>query len=107
MPTAGFPAPLSALVDAIAKIPGIGRKTAERHALWFVTGRGGGEAATALGDALHGLPESVETCFRCGHIADATNAFAGRPVLCTVCKDGKRDGALLCVVAKVQDLLAI
>src|SRR5262249_27296201 len=47
----------------------------------------------------HGRP-----CERCGNIADPD---PGEPAVCAICRDSRRDASLLCVVARVQDLLAI
>jgi recombination protein RecR len=46
----------------------------------------------------------VRPCERCGHVAAARE---GAPALCAICLDNKRDASTLCVVGRVQDLLAI
>src|SRR5204862_2107536 len=60
--------------------------------------------AADLGRELSSLSSSIRPCSRCRNIAEIDGAGVA---VCTICQDGKRDGALLCVVAKVQDLLAI
>ena len=50
------------------------------------------------------MHERVGTCERCGHVAERR---ADEPTLCSICRDSRRDQSLLCVVARVQDLLAI
>jgi recombination protein RecR len=51
------------------------------------------------------LTTTVKPCERCGSVAEVGEP--GAPVWCTICFDNKRDPHLLCVVARVQDLLAI
>lgn len=97
-----LPDPLLHLIELLARLPGVGEKTAQRFALHLVAERSG--TARALGAALVELGERVKSCERCGNIAEVDNA--GHAV-CGVCRDSRRDSALLCVVAKVQDLLAI
>jgi recombination protein RecR len=50
------------------------------------------------------LRDELGPCHRCGNIAEIRD---GQPPVCDVCADSKRDGRLLCVVARVHDLLAI
>ncbi len=97
-----LPDHLRLLIELLARLPGVGEKTAQRFALHLVAERSG--TAQALGEALSGLSQRVKSCERCGNIAEVDQT--GR-ALCAVCRDTRRDSALLCVVAKVQDLLAI
>jgi recombination protein RecR len=97
-----LPDHLRLLIELLARLPGVGEKTAQRFALYLVAERSG--TARALGDALSGLGEWVKSCERCGNIAEVD---AAGKALCSVCLDSRRDGSLLCIVAKVQDLLAI
>jgi recombination protein RecR len=60
--------------------------------------------ATDLGGELVHLKNAVRACERCGNLAEVDGD--GHAV-CAVCRDGRRDASLLCVVARVQDLLAI
>jgi recombination protein RecR len=86
----------------LARLPGVGEKTAQRFALFLVAE--GGELAPDLGQELATLRESVRPCERCGNIAEVDDS--GHAV-CSVCRDTRRDPTLLCVVARVQDLLAV
>jgi recombination protein RecR len=97
-----LPEALLHLIELLARLPGVGEKTAQRFALHLVAERSG--TAQALGAALSELGERVKSCERCGNIAEVD--AAGKAV-CGVCRDNRRDGSLLCIVAKVQDLLAI
>jgi recombination protein RecR len=97
-----LPDPLLHLIELLARLPGVGEKTAQRFALHLVAEKSG--TAQALGDALRQLGTRVRSCSRCGNIAEVS---ASGQAVCGVCLDSRRDGALLCIVAKVQDLLAI
>ena len=57
----------------------------------------------ALGAELSTLRDELGPCQRCGNVAE----LAGQSALCTVCTDSKRDEKVLCVVARVHDLMAI
>ncbi|WP_437968211.1 recombination mediator RecR [Sorangium sp. So ce260] len=98
----GLPGRLSRVAQLLARLPGVGEKTAQRFALFLVTA--GEDTARDLGSELAELCDHIRPCVRCGHIAEIDED--GR-ALCAICQDTRRDGALLCVVARVQDLLAI
>lgn len=97
-----LPDPLLHLIELLARLPGVGEKTAQRFALHLVAEKSG--TARALGDALSLLGARVKSCQRCGNIAEVDDAGTA---VCLVCRDTRRDTSLLCIVAKVQDLLAI
>ena len=85
------------LVQLLARLPGIGERTALRLAFHIL----GSEPAYAksLGTALTTLHERVHRCELCGNY--------GERARCDVCLDQRRDPRVLCVVARVQDLIAI
>jgi recombination protein RecR len=89
------------LVKLLARLPGVGEKTAQRYVLWLLTADE--SLARDLGAELATLRDELGPCERCGNVAEI---HEGRAV-CDVCADGKRDGKLLCVVARVHDLMAI
>lgn len=98
-----FPDRLLRVVQLLSRLPGVGEKTAQRYALMLASGD---EAvARDLGRELTELRDWVAPCARCGHIAERQKDDP-EPV-CSICRDPKRDGAMLCVVARVQDLMAI
>jgi recombination protein RecR len=97
-----IPTVLRQLVQQFARLPGVGEKTALRFTLHMVLG--GQHVMEALAQALNEARARLGACEACGNIAE-TNA-AGR-LVCTICDDHRRDATLLCVVAKVQDLLAM
>jgi recombination protein RecR len=98
-----LPARLDRIIALLARLPGVGEKTAQRYALFLLTADPG--VAEGLGEELVTLREHLCPCALCGNIAEV--GAPGAPVLCEICADNKRDARLLCVVARVQDLLAI
>jgi recombination protein RecR len=97
-----LPDRLRALSQLLSRLPGVGEKTAQRYVL-YLAGEGGTLAA-ALGTELALLTERVKPCERCRNLAEVDEAGAA---ICDVCRDSRRDPSLLCVVARVQDLLAV
>lgn len=89
------------LVKLLSRLPGVGEKTAQRYVLWLLTAEEG--LSRDLGAELSGLRDALGPCERCGNIAEIEDGHA----VCDVCRDGKRDATLLCVVARVHDLVAI
>ncbi|TKC99411.1 recombination protein RecR [Polyangium fumosum] len=101
-----MPERLTRVAHLFARLPGVGEKTAQRFALFLATADE--EVAHDLGTELAVLRDHVRPCDRCGNIGEiAEGAQPGEPVCCAICRDERRDKALLCVVARVQDLLAI
>jgi recombination protein RecR len=86
----------------LARLPGVGEKTAQRFALFLVTE--GGNLTEELSEELRAVRESVRSCDRCHSMAELDETGAA---VCGVCRDTRRDASLLCIVAKVQDLIAI
>jgi len=100
---AGMPPRLARVAQLFGRLPGVGEKTALRFALFLATGEE--VAARELGTELSALRDHIKPCTRCGNIAEAESPDL--PAVCSVCADTRRDASLLCVVARVQDLLAI
>ena len=96
-----LPRRLEKLVRLLSRLPGVGEKTALRYTLWLVTDP---TVAQELGSCLSDLSTQVRPCDNCGNLAEPDPEGIAR---CTICRDGRRDSKLLCVVAKVQDLMAI
>lgn len=97
-----LPESLSRLVHLLARLPGVGEKTAQRYALHLIGD--GGDLAPRLGSELTSLGERIRPCVRCGNIAELD---ADGHAECVVCRDHRRESRVLCVVARVQDLIAI
>ncbi|MCQ2318310.1 MAG: recombination mediator RecR [Bacteroidales bacterium] len=88
---------LEKAVDELAKLPGVGRKTALRLALHLL---GEDKIATdMLSQALLNMRNNIVLCKRCYNISDEEE--------CSICSNPKRDNELLCVVADMRDVMAI
>ena len=85
------------LVAELAKLPGIGRKTAQR--LTFHLLKQPPEAAERLAEAIRRVRGQVVACGTCGNLADEDP--------CPICRDPRRDATLLCVVEESGDVGAI
>ena len=84
-------------VNQIAKLPGIGKKTALRLVLHLI--REKQDSTTALTDALNALRANIRFCATCHNISDNE--------VCSICISHKRDRAVLCVVEDAKDVMAI
>ncbi|HMH81409.1 MAG TPA: recombination mediator RecR [Gemmatimonadales bacterium] len=85
------------LVTELAKLPGIGRKTAQR--LTFHLLKQPAETATRLAEAIRTVRERIMPCGVCGTLTDEDP--------CAICRDPRRDASLLCVVEEASDVTAI
>jgi recombination protein RecR len=85
------------LVTELAKLPGIGRKTAQR--LTFHLLKQPAEIATRLAEAIRTVRARVTACAVCGTLTDEDP--------CAICRDPRRDASLLCVVEEASDVSAI
>ena len=85
------------LIQLLAKLPGLGPRSARRAALHLIKKRE--QLMTPLTDALETARERISVCNVCGNI-DSQNP-------CTVCVDPKRDSTVIVVVADVADLWAL
>lgn len=90
---------LDNLCACLSKLPGIGRRSAERMAMKLVRNRDGllKELIAALEDA----GKSIRCCSMCGNITSVENE------LCRLCTDKNRDGKILCVVEDPNDIIMI
>ncbi|MBN1813860.1 MAG: recombination protein RecR [Anaerolineae bacterium] len=91
------PASVTRLIEELAELPGIGRKTAAR--LTFFLLRDQTELAERLADALRALKEQTRFCSICFNITESDP--------CPICADTARDRSLICVVEEPLDVLAI
>lgn len=88
---------LQDLIDALGRLPGIGPKSAQRIA-FYVLSRPKAEAEL-LAQALIDAKEKIRFCAKCGNIAQEE--------LCAICRNPKRDQAVICVVEEAKDVRAI
>src|SRR6201986_2165296 len=97
MPSAVAGPEIERLIQLLARLPGLGPRSARRAALHLIKKR---EALMApLTSALQTAMEKIEVCKICGNI-DTQNP-------CTVCTDARRDPSIIVVVADVADLWAL
>lgn len=92
-----MPESLERLVTELARLPGIGRRTAQRLAVHLV--RADPQQSIQLARALDMARERIVRCDRCF-------GFSETPT-CSICTDPRRDTALLCVVEEPTDVLLI
>jgi len=85
------------VIEEFAKLPGIGRKSAERLAYHIL--RVNKAEAIGLADAIRDVRENVRYCNECFNLAEAD--------LCVVCQNPARDRSLLCIVEQPRDLMAL
>ncbi len=88
---------LDAAVAELAKLPGIGRKTALRLALHLL--RKEPETAIALGTSIIDLRNGISYCRICHNISESD--------ICPICADSRRDRQTVCVVENVKDVITI
>lgn len=89
--------PIYRLVQHLARLPGIGEKTATRLALHIV--RAPKAQVRELAETLVDVIEKIRLCSVCANLTETDP--------CAMCTDGRRDPRMICVVAAPQDLLAI
>ncbi|SMQ61257.1 DNA replication and repair protein RecR [Altererythrobacter xiamenensis] len=88
---------IEALAGALARLPGLGPRSARRAVLWLVKNRE--QALPALLTALGTVQDTLVECDTCGNV-DTKNP-------CGICADPRRDRKSLCVVEDVADLWAL
>jgi recombination protein RecR len=88
--------PIERVIIELAKLPGIGRKTAQRLAFHLL--KAPAEDVTSLAAALGDLRQQIRLCTTCFNLADGE--------LCPICADAGRDRSVLCVVEEPTNLMA-
>ena len=89
--------PISRLIQELAKLPGIGEKTASRLAMHIL--RTSKENAEALARAILEVKDKIRFCSQCFNLTDQDP--------CRICQDPKRNREILCVVSNPEDLVAL
>ncbi|MCL2562850.1 MAG: recombination mediator RecR [Oscillospiraceae bacterium] len=92
-----FPPALETLIDQFARLPGVGRKSAQRLA-FYVMGLPESEANT-FAEAIVNAHKTVHVCPTCQILTDLS--------LCNICQSNRRDRSIVCVVADPKDVLSI
>ncbi len=85
------------LIDRLGTLPGVGPKSAQRMALYLQAAEP--DDVTGLVDAIAAVRDRVHVCEVCGNLTEEP--------LCSICRDGRRDPALICVVEDAKDIQAI
>ncbi|HEV7918519.1 MAG TPA: recombination mediator RecR [Solirubrobacterales bacterium] len=89
--------PVEKLITELSKLPGIGRRTAQRLAFHIL--RVDGDEALELADAIREVKEKIGFCEVCFNLTD-------QPV-CRICSDERRDKSLICVVEEPSDIIPV
>ena len=92
-----LPEPISSLIGALSKLPGIGPRSAERIALHLVQAEAG--AVKHLAEVLLEARERVRFCEVCGALTEMSP--------CALCTDTRRDASLVCIVERPVDIISI
>jgi recombination protein RecR len=92
-----YAAPVENLISQLARLPGVGQRTAQRLAFHLL--RATPEDAQALAAAIVDVKERIGFCERCFNLAEGP--------LCVICADERRDRTLICVVEDPSDVVAL
>jgi recombination protein RecR len=92
-----YPASIQNLIKNIAKLPGIGEKTAERLAMHIL--RGSRQEAERLAHSILNVKDKVKFCTTCFALSDDD--------ICSMCSDPARDSTFVCVVEQPADMVAV
>ena len=89
--------PLLIAIDELSKLPGIGKKTAQRLAIFLLKSKD--DQVDNLLTALKDLKLKLRFCLRCFNLSEEE--------LCNICKSEKREKSVICVVEEASDVMAI
>jgi recombination protein RecR len=92
-----LPEPITALIAALTRLPGIGARSAERIALHLVQAEAG--SVKQLAEAILNARERVGFCKACGALTEQSP--------CAICADPRRDASLLALVERPVDILSL
>jgi recombination protein RecR len=92
-----FPAPVEQLITELSKLPGIGRRSAQRITFYLL--RRPRDEAQLLSQAIIDVKEKIRFCDRCYNYSEEE--------LCNFCRDARRDDTLICVVEEPNDIIPI
>ncbi len=92
-----FPTPVEQLITELSRLPGIGRRSAQRIAFYML--RRPREDAAALAAALIDVKDKIRFCRQCFNFTEEE--------LCGFCRDARRDAGLICVVEEPSDIIPI
>ena len=89
--------PIQRLISELAKLPGIGARTAQRLAFYIL--RASAEDAAALAESITEVKLRIRLCEVCFNLADEPR--------CRICSDERRDAGLICVVEEAGDVIPV
>ena len=92
-----IPEPVVSLISALAKLPGVGPRSAERIALHLV--QTDSAVVKQLADIILHAREKIQFCTTCGALTEKSP--------CPICDDTRRDASLVCVVERAVDILSV
>jgi len=88
---------MECLIEALGRLPGIGRRSAERMAFYLLDADA--EEVAALARALHDIKTKVGRCGQCGSMAEGER--------CAICQNPRRDRSRICIVEKPKDVIRL
>lgn len=89
--------PIGALIELMARLPGLGPRSARRAVLYLIRKRAA--LLRPLAEAMMAVAESARECLNCGNV--------GTEDICEICRSEVRGNGLICVVEDVSDLWAM
>jgi recombination protein RecR len=92
-----FPEPVENLISELARLPGIGRRSAQRIAFFML--RRPRQDAQELAEAIVDIKDKIGFCRQCFNFTDQE--------LCLFCRDARRDASVICVVEEPSDIIPI
>ncbi|MDM8534419.1 recombination mediator RecR [Clostridiaceae bacterium HSG29] len=92
-----YAGPIARLINEFSKLPGIGKRTAERLAYYII--ETDTEEAIKLSNAIIETKEKIKFCSKCFNLAEDE--------LCEICQSTKRDSTTICVVESPKDIISI
>jgi len=97
MPSSMYSPVLDNLISQLTRLPGVGTRTAQRLAFHLL--RAPQDEALALAEAIREAKERIGPCSECGNLTEED--------VCEICRDMRRDRAVICVVEQPADLVSV
>lgn len=92
-----YSTPIAKLIESFSKLPGVGRKTAQRLAFHVISMNI--DDVKELSESIYKAKESVRYCIKCCNLTDKD--------VCNICSDNKRNPQIICVVEDPRDVVAM
>ncbi|MCU1449019.1 MAG: replication and repair protein RecR [Acidimicrobiales bacterium] len=92
-----YAGPVQELIDQLGRLPGVGPKSAQRIAFYLL--KLSKEDAERLAEAIVEVKARISFCRRCWNVSEGE--------LCELCRDERRDPAIVCVVEEPRDIVAV